>query len=96
MIVLKKPERKLDFIFFSYHCKLSRKYYKGIKDLRLIYEKFMIPGYTKENTFIIDDLNKVKKINNEQCIAIKEFEFEYNNSDKDTGLLEVSTILEKM
>ena len=96
MIVLKKPQRKVDFIFFSYHCGLSRKMYNGIKDLRLIHEHFGIDGYTSENTFIVDDLKKVKKINGDNCIAIKDFEFYDEDSEKDTGLLEISNILTDM
>jgi hypothetical protein len=96
MIILKKPERKLDFIFFSYHCGLSRKLYNGIKDLRLVYDTFGMEGYTKDNTFIIDDLKKVKKINQDNCIAIKDFEFYNDGSEKDNSLIEISHELQKI
>ena len=96
MIILKKPERKVDFIFFSYHCKLSKKLYSGIKDLRLVYDTFKLEGYDPENTFIVDDLKKVKKINQDQCLAIKDFEFYDEGSENDTGLLEISNQLEKI
>ena len=83
-IILIKPERKLGYVLFSYHCDLSKKIYnKGIKDLRLVWEYFDLPGLDPSNTLIIDDLVKVKKINKENCIDIKEFEFEDEDSEHD-------------
>src|SRR5271156_5426849 len=39
-IILKDPNRKIDFLFFNNHCKLSNKLYKSPKNLRLLNEKF--------------------------------------------------------
>jgi TFIIF-interacting CTD phosphatase-like protein len=83
-IIQTKPSRKLGYTFFSYHCSLSKKLCnKGIKDLRLIWEKFNIPGFDEYNTIIIDDLNKVKTINGDNCLAVPEFEFEDEKSEED-------------
>ena len=36
MILVGKKERKLDWIFFSYHCDVSKKHKKGSKDLSIL------------------------------------------------------------
>lgn len=89
--IIKKghPERKIDFIFFSYHCNWSKKKYKGIKKLDMIWDVFDIPGFNLSNTIIIDDLPEVYKIQPCNCIHIKEFEFEHLDSEDDKELLNV-------
>jgi hypothetical protein len=55
-----RTPRSLDYVFFSYHCSLSKKFCnKGLKNLGMIWDVFKIPGFTSENTVIIDDLDKV-------------------------------------
>ena len=96
--IIKKnhPERKLDYIFFSYHCNWSKTKMKGLKKLDMIWDIFKIKGFNKDNTFIIDDLPEVNKIQPCNCIAIKEFEFDIENSEKDTELINIKERLQKL
>ncbi len=76
-IIKTKPGRDLKYIMFSYHCDKCKKSKKGsIKLLDFLWDKYNLPGITKENTFIIDDNERVVKHNIGNVIHIKEFEFE--------------------
>lgn len=85
-IILKKPGRKLDWIFFSYHCDLSKKQRKGSKDLEMLWDIYNTPGYNKKNTMILDDYDEVYKTQPNNCIVAKPFEFTHQNSEKDNFL----------
>ena len=89
-----KPSRKIDFIFFSYHCDFSMKSKKGLKCLSILWEVFGLTGFTKHNTIIIDDNDRVKKIQKCNCYAIDPFYFTDVNSDNDTSLLNLKVRLE--
>lgn len=80
-IILKNKNRKLDYIFFSYHCDISKKVKKGIKDLTTLWDLAKIPGYTEYNTIIIDDNPDVKKTG--YCIQVPEFIFTDDESEND-------------
>jgi TFIIF-interacting CTD phosphatase-like protein len=95
-IILKKPERKLDYVFFSYHCDLSEKHKKGVKDLSTIWDIFKIPGYTKENTIIIDDLDEVHSLQPKKCLQATPFNSEEEGSENDDYLKQLSTHLSKI
>jgi hypothetical protein len=71
--ILTKPERKLSFVFYRYHVDLSREIYSGVKDLRMLWELFKIPGFYKHNTVIIDDLDMVYQTNPNNTIRIPGF-----------------------
>jgi len=86
ILLQNKPERKLDFIMFSYHCDISEKKGKGLKDLGILWKKFKLDGYNESNTVIIDDNNEVSEINKDRCIHIKPFKFLDKNSYKDKEL----------
>lgn len=88
------PERKLDFILFSYHCKISNKISKNHKSLKLLQNEFMISNYDLKNTFIIDDHPEVKKSQPENCIQIKYFDFTHRKSYQDKELSKMITQLE--
>lgn len=93
-ILMKKPNRKLDFIFFSYHCDLSKYFYKNeekrfSKKLLLITEDFQIRNYYNHNTLIIDDLPDVSQCQPDMAIRIHPFEFLDKNSEKDNVLLDI-------
>lgn len=88
-ILQNHPERKLDYIFFSYHCKLSRKLKHSQKDLSLLWNKFNLKGYEKKNTFIIDDHPEVYDVQPNNCIQIEPFEFQDKNSHLDKELFNV-------
>ena len=85
-IILKKPNRSLQFIMFSYHCDISKKLFKNSKDLRLIWNIFKLPGFTSENSLIIDDLQEVYDTQPQNAIHIKAFEILEQNSEADDEL----------
>ena len=84
--ILIKPGRKLDFVFYSYHCNLSIKSGNGLKGLNMLWEKFNLKGYNKHNTIIIDDNHDVKKIQIENCYHIPEFNYNKRGSENDKEL----------
>lgn len=97
-IILKNhPERKLDYIFFSYHCKLSGKYFnkKSPKHLKLLWDVFNLENYNKNNTVIVDDLKEVCKAQPKNCIQIEDFTFTNENSESDEDLLRVMKLLKE-
>ena len=73
-IVLQDKNRKLDYIFFSYHCDISKKKKKRAqKSLELLWDIFKLPKYNKKNTIIIDDYDHVHKTQPENCILVEPF-----------------------
>lgn len=66
--------RKVDYFFYEYHTNLSENYFKSPKDLRLLFDVFKLPGFTKENTVIVDDLDAVIENNKETSIRAPKFE----------------------
>ena len=82
----KKKGRKLDYVFFSYHCDISDHLKSGTKDLRILWEVYNISGYTPENTIIIDDYDEVHDTQPKNCIIAPEFIFDNKNSEKDNFL----------
>ncbi len=96
-IVLRRPGRKLDFIFYSYHCDLSRKKCKrSSKDLRMLWKYFKLPNYGPHNTLIIDDLENVWKPQSCNTIPAVPFEILDEGSENDDFLLEAQDKLEKI
>jgi len=96
IIIKNHPERKLEFIMFSYHCDLSKsECNKGPKDLRIVWDVLNLEGFKKENTLILDDLEKVAKIQPCNCIPAEPFEFEDNNSENDDFLKRLVPRLEE-
>ena len=94
--ILTKPERKLDFVFFSYHCTMSLRLKRGLKGLNMLWDVFNIKGYRPDNTVIIDDNYDVKKIQRCNCFQIKPFNFYDENSENDTELIKTTIKLEKL
>ena len=86
-IILKKPDRKIDFVFFSYHCDLSERMKNGSKDLSIIPDIFGIDEYHLGNTMILDDYDHVHNIQPGNCIRAVPFEFMDKESEED-GFLE--------
>lgn len=96
IIIGKHKDRKLDWIFFSKHCELSKKIKGGTKDLSLLWDVFSIPGYNYKNTIIIDDLNEIFNIQQDNCILAPPFEFTSDESHKDSFLKEAIDKIEKI
>jgi len=89
----KASKRKLDYIFFSYHCDLSKKLKNGIKDLSILWDVYKLPNYNKNNTLIIDDNPEVHETG--FSIPIKEFVAIKDNSENDKELKKIKKKLEK-
>ena len=95
IILGKHPERKIDYIFFSYHCNASKKLKKGTKDLSMLWDIYKLPGYNKENTCILDDLEEVHDIQKENCIIADKFKFINKNSENDKFLTQLTPKIKK-
>lgn len=85
-ILLNHPERKLDYILFSHHCKISNKKCNTHKALSLLKDEFNMTHYDFKNTFIIDDHPSVKKRQPANCIQIEYFDFTRRKSYQDEEL----------
>ena len=83
IIINGKKNRHVDWIFFSYHCDISRKLKKGTKDLSILWDDYKIKGYNKHNTVIIDDYDEVHGIQPHNCIIAVPFEFTKSGSEND-------------
>ena len=97
-IILKDhPERKIDWIFFSYHCNISKQYKNGSKVIKTISEVFDIPGYDNADKYVIfDDYHEVKESQPDNCILAEPFEFRDKDSENDAFLQKVTTELQDM
>jgi TFIIF-interacting CTD phosphatase-like protein len=95
IIIANKKNRVLDYIFFSYHCTISKKLKKKkSKNLSILWEFFKI-NYNENNTFILDDFDEVYNTQKNNCIIAKPFEFTENKSEKDTFLKDLIPKLKK-
>lgn len=81
--------RKLDYIFFSYHCKISEKIKGNTKNLSLLWDTYKLKHFNENNTVILDDYNEVYNTQPKNCIVAKPFEFKNKNSEKDTFLKDI-------
>ena len=95
-IILSKSGRKLDYIFFNYHCKLSKKNGKGSKDLSLLWNLYKLNGYSNKNTAILDDYDEVCRTQPCNCIVAQKFYFLDKGSYNDHFLLDLIPILKKL
>jgi len=96
LILAGKSNRKLDWVFFSYHCDISKKYKKASKSLSMIWDIYKLDGYSKDNTVIIDDYDEVYDTQPDNCIIAVPFEFTSEGSEKDTFLKDLQPKLESM
>ena len=95
-VISGKPERNINFIFFSYHCDISKKLKNGSKDLSILWDVYNLEGYNENNTFILDDYNEVYKTQPERCIICPPFYFNDEDSEKDNFLKNLPETLEKL
>ena len=92
-----RPERQLDYIFFSHHCKHSKKRKATQKSLSLLSTDFKLANYNTSNTYIIDDHPEVFEAQPNNCISVKAFEFTNRKSWEDDELsLKVMPLLERL
>ena len=95
-IILTKSNRKIEYFMFHDHCKVSEKKRGSTKDLDMIFSVWKFPGYNRENTLIIDDLQEVYKTQPDNCISIPPFEFTKKGSHKDAHLVKVMNKLKEL
>jgi len=95
-ILKNHPERRLEYIFFSHHCKKSQKFKKTQKSLSLLSEKFNLPEFTIKSTYIIDDHPEVYSAQPMNCIQIKPFEFSDDASENDVELKKIISVLKQL
>lgn len=72
--ILTKPDRKLDYIFFSYHGDISEKLTSNPKQLSACWDTFNLINYNEKNTFILDDHEDVYNSQKENCIKSPYFD----------------------
>lgn len=87
------PERKLDCVLFSHHCRESKKTAKFQKCLSLMVDTFPL-GYDPTNTYIVDDNKEVYDAQPKMCIRVKEFDVQKPSCVNDKELLKVMKKLE--
>jgi TFIIF-interacting CTD phosphatase-like protein len=95
-IILKDKSRKLEYIFFDYHCRISEHKYDAQKSLRLFWEEFRLPTFNPGNTFLIDDYCHNKETQPCNCIQVKEFSFYKKGSENDDELAKLIPKLENL
>ena len=95
-ILLIKPERQLDYIFFNYHCTISSKVTGYTKSLKMLWEVYKDDKYNKNNTLIIDDYDEVCETQPYNCIPIEPFHFTKKNSQNDEFLINLIKKLENL
>lgn len=91
-----KPNRKLDFIFYSYHSEYSEKEGSGLKDISILWKKFGLTKYNRLNTIIIDDNPYVKHHQVCNCFSISPFYAKRVGSENDTHLSKLQASLENL
>lgn len=95
-IIASNPDRKIDYVFFSYHCDISKKIKGKSKDLSLLWDVYGLEEFNPHNTFILDDYEEVYETQPERCIVAEPFEFSDENSDKDRFLPNLKRKLKKI
>ena len=94
--ILTKPGRELDFIFYSYHCDMSKRLKQGLKSLSMLWDVFKLKKYNEHNTIIVDDNPDVLVKQACNVIQIKPFYYKSRNSDSDMELIKVMSDLKKI
>lgn len=92
-ILAGRPERKLDYILFSHHCRESKRTRKYQKSLSMVSDVFPL-GYDITNTYIIDDNKEVFEAQPKMCIRVRPFDVQKSSCEKDNELARVKRILE--
>jgi TFIIF-interacting CTD phosphatase-like protein len=96
MILTGAKNRTLQWIFFSYHCDVSKQNKKASKSLSMLWDFYNIDGITKSNTVILDDYDEVYNTQPDNCIIAEPFEFTNDGSEKDTFLKDLIPKLKVM
>lgn len=95
-VILNGKKRKLDYILFDYHVKVSEHYKDRTKSLSLLSDIFKLEGYNMSNTFIIDDYDEVFNTQRQNAIWIPVFNIKNDNRNSDTALKRLIPLLERL
>ena len=88
--------RRLDWVFVSYHCSISEDLKDHSKSLDMLWDEFKLDGYNERNTLILDDYEEdVYLPQTDRCILAKPFHFEDPGSERDTFLKQLTAELKK-
>ncbi len=96
IILAGNSNRKLDYVFFSYHCGISEDKKSATKALSLFWDVYKLPNYSRTNTIILDDYDEVCKSQPKNCITAKPFEYNEDDSENDTFLKELTPKLKDL
>lgn len=90
IILGKHKNRRLEWIFYSYHCDISQKLKKSIKDLTVLSDVFKISEFEDPSeSFILDDNEEVYEAQPDRCLIAKPFNFTDKGSENDDFLNQV-------
>lgn len=95
ILIAGKKNRQVDWIFFSYHCDISKKLKGGSKDLRMLWDEYHLHGVEADKTLIVDDYDEVHDTQPGNCVIAFPFEFTEDGSEKDDYLKRLQVELEK-
>ena len=75
LVLNKRSNRKLDYVFVNYHTKKSKNRYgkKNPKNLNMLIDVYKVPNMNRTNSFIIDDHPDVKSSQVNRCITAPEW-----------------------
>jgi hypothetical protein len=88
--------RKLDYVFFSFHCDISSEKSKNActKDVTILWNLYKMKGYTAINTLILDDyIEDVYAKQKNNCIIAPVFDIVDNYNPKDKFLIDIIGVL---
>jgi TFIIF-interacting CTD phosphatase-like protein len=85
-IIMNKPERQIQYIFFKEHCDFSRRDNSKTKNLSVLWNRYKIKDFSCDNTFIVDDYDEVYNTQKQNCIRAPPFYFTKENSHQDKFL----------
>ena len=94
IILRGREDRKLEWIFYSYHCDISEKLTKSPKNLTVLSDRFDIDDF-KGDIFIFDDNEEVYESQPDRCLIAKPFFFTEEESEHDDYLTQVIRLLKK-
>ena len=96
VIVGSHSNRKIDYIFFDYHCDVSYGYTKYTKKLELLWDLYKITGYNDSNTIILDDYkDDVYTSQPDNCILAREFRYRRDKSERDNFLERLTHVMKQ-
>jgi TFIIF-interacting CTD phosphatase-like protein len=94
VLLKNKKERRLEWIFYAYHCKISEKLTNSSKNLTILCNKFDIDDF-RGDIFIFDDNEDVYNCQPDKCLIAKPFFFTEKGSENDDYLKQVIRLLKK-